>query len=64
MTYKSRRLCNCCRLAKCFQAGMQKSLIRSEAEREARKQLVEQNRQKRLQSKTNRTNHLVNENFF
>jgi len=59
VTYKSRRLCNCCRLAKCFQVGMQKTLIRSEAEREARKQLVEQNRQKRLQSKTNRTNHLI-----
>jgi hypothetical protein len=28
---------------------MQKALIRSEAEREARKQLVEQNRQKRIQ---------------
>jgi hypothetical protein len=27
---------------------MQKSLIRSEAERESRKQLVEQNRQKRV----------------
>ncbi|CAF0973277.1 unnamed protein product [Adineta steineri] len=49
ITYKSRRLCNCCRLAKCFRVGMQKSLIRSEAEREARKQLVEQNRKKRVQ---------------
>ncbi|UJR21536.1 hypothetical protein I4U23_024621 [Adineta vaga] len=49
VTYKSRRFCNCCRLAKCFRTGMQKSLIRSEAEREARKQLVEQNRKKRSQ---------------
>ena len=48
MTYKSRRFCNCCRLAKCFRVGMQKSLIRSEAERESRKQLVAQNRQKRV----------------
>lgn len=50
VTYKSRRFCNCCRLAKCFRVGMQKSLIRSEAEREARKQLIEQNRRKRIQS--------------
>ncbi|CAF0981296.1 unnamed protein product [Rotaria sp. Silwood1] len=49
VTYKSRRFCNCCRLAKCFRVGMQKSLIRSEAEREARKQLIEQNRRKRSQ---------------
>ncbi|CAF1302112.1 unnamed protein product [Rotaria sordida] len=49
VTYKSRRFCNCCRLAKCFRVGMQKSLIRSEAEREARKQLIEQNRRKRCQ---------------
>ncbi len=42
-------MCNCCRLAKCFRVGMQKSLIRSEGEREARKELIEQNRQKRAE---------------
>ena len=49
VTFKSRRFCNCCRLAKCFRVGMQKALIRSDAEREARKQLVAQNREKRVQ---------------
>jgi hypothetical protein len=38
---------------------MQKSLIRSEAEREARKQLVEQNRQRRIQSRTSKCYELV-----
>ncbi len=51
MTYESRRICNCCRLAKCFRVGMNKSLIRTEAEREARKQLVERNREQRKQLK-------------
>ncbi|CAF0894733.1 unnamed protein product [Rotaria sordida] len=49
VTYESRRICNCCRLAKCFRVGMQKSLILSDAERLARKELVQKNRQKRGQ---------------
>jgi hypothetical protein len=44
-------MCNCCRLAKCFRVGMQKSLIRTDAERNARKQLVERNREQRRQLK-------------
>jgi len=44
-------MCNCCRLAKCFRVGMQRSLIRTEAERNARKQLVERNREQRRQLK-------------
>jgi len=59
VTFKSRRFCNCCRLAKCFRVGMQKALIRSEAEREARKQLVEQNRQKRVQYPVMKTSDLI-----
>ncbi|CAF0825446.1 unnamed protein product [Rotaria sp. Silwood1] len=51
VTYESRRICNCCRLAKCFRVGMQKSLILSDAQRLARKELVQQNRLKRGQSK-------------
>ncbi len=51
MTYESRRSCNCCRLAQCFRVGMNKSLIRSEADRDARKQLVEHNRKQRRQLK-------------
>lgn len=47
MTYKYRRSCNCCRLAKCFRVGMKKSLILSDVEREARNKLVEANRLKR-----------------
>jgi hypothetical protein len=47
VTYESRRICNCCRLAKCFRVGMQKSLIRTDAERDARKRLVERNREQR-----------------
>lgn len=47
MTYKYRRSCNCCRLAKCFRVGMKKSLILSDLEREARNKLVEANRLKR-----------------
>ncbi len=43
-------MCNCCRLAKCFRVGMQKSLILSEAEKEGRKDVVQQNREKRAQS--------------
>jgi hypothetical protein len=38
---------------------MQKALIRSEAEREARKQLVEQNRQKRVQYPVIKSSDLV-----
>ncbi len=41
---------------------MQKSLIRSEAEREARKQLVAQNRQKRVQYSVIKTVDLVSNN--
>jgi hypothetical protein len=51
VTYESRRICNCCRLAKCFRVGMDKSLIQTEAEREERKQLVQHNREKRKQLK-------------
>jgi len=47
VTYKYRRSCNCCRLAKCFRVGMKKSLILSNEEREARNKLVEENRLKR-----------------
>ncbi len=47
ITYTDRRLCNCCRLAKCFRVGMKKSLILSDEERQARNQLVETNRLKR-----------------
>ncbi|CAF2734133.1 unnamed protein product [Rotaria sp. Silwood2] len=47
ITHTYRRLCNCCRLAKCFRVGMQKDLILSEAAKEARRQTVTQNRQKR-----------------
>ncbi|CAF0874449.1 unnamed protein product [Adineta steineri] len=47
VTYKRRRSCNCCRLAKCFRVGMDKSLILSDEEREARNKLVEMNRLKR-----------------
>ncbi len=50
ITFQSRRMCNCCRLAKCFRVGMQKSLILSDAEKEARKDVVQQNRKKRAQS--------------
>ncbi|CAF0869973.1 unnamed protein product [Adineta steineri] len=49
VTESYRRICNCCRLAKCFRVGMKKSLIRSDAEKEARRQLVLQNRQKRTE---------------
>ncbi|CAF1296947.1 unnamed protein product [Adineta ricciae] len=59
VAYKSRRFCNCCRLAKCFRVGMQKTLIRSEAEREARKQLVEQNRKRRSQYDMTTTTDLI-----
>ena len=41
VTYKYRRLCNCCRLAKCFRVGMQKSLILSDTEKLARKEIVQ-----------------------
>ena len=47
ITYGNRRLCNCCRLAKCFRVGMKKSLILSDEERQARNKLVEINRLKR-----------------
>jgi hypothetical protein len=49
VTYRSRRMCNCCRLAKCFRVGMQKSLIMSDTEKLARKELIQHNRQKRTQ---------------
>ncbi|CAF0809784.1 unnamed protein product [Adineta steineri] len=47
VSYKHGRLCNCCRLAKCFRVGMKKSMILSDEEREARNKLVEMNRLKR-----------------
>jgi hypothetical protein len=43
---------------------MQKALIRSEAEREARKQLVEQNRQKRIQYSVMKTSDLVRRKYI
>lgn len=49
VTYESRRICGCCRLAKCFRVGMKRSLILTDSEREARKALVQMNRLKRLQ---------------
>ncbi|CAF4727241.1 unnamed protein product [Rotaria sp. Silwood1] len=47
VTYKYRRSCNCCRLAKCFRVGMKKSFILTNEEREARNKLVATNRLKR-----------------
>ncbi|CAF4694194.1 unnamed protein product, partial [Rotaria sp. Silwood2] len=47
ITYKYRRSCNCCRLAKCFRIGMKKSSILSDEKREARNALVAINRLKR-----------------
>ncbi|CAF1442102.1 unnamed protein product [Rotaria sordida] len=49
ITYKYRRSCNCCRLAKCFRVGMKKSLILSDEKREARNKLIAINRLKRGQ---------------
>ncbi|CAF1465124.1 unnamed protein product, partial [Rotaria sordida] len=49
ITYKYRRSCNCCRLAKCFRVGMKKSLILSDEKREARNELIAINRLKRGQ---------------
>jgi hypothetical protein len=49
ITSEYRRMCNCCRLAKCFRVGMQKSMILSASEKEARKDLIQQNREKRAQ---------------
>jgi hypothetical protein len=43
---------------------MQKALIRSDAEREARKQLVQQNRQKRIQCPAMKTSDLVGRKFI
>ncbi len=47
ITYRHRRVCNCCRLARCFRVGMQKDLILSEDEKQTRRQIVAQNREKR-----------------
>ncbi|CAF3340775.1 unnamed protein product [Rotaria sp. Silwood1] len=47
ITYKYRRSCNCCRLAKCFRVGMKKSFILTDEQREARNKLVAVNRLKR-----------------
>lgn len=47
ITYKYRRSCNSCRLAKCFEVGMKKSLILSNEERVARNNLVLENRLRR-----------------
>jgi len=47
ISYKYRRSCNCCRLAKCFRVGMQKKSILSDEARETRNKLVETNRLKR-----------------
>lgn len=42
-----RRLCKCCRLAKCFRVGMKKEMILSENEKLERRQIIERNRRKR-----------------
>lgn len=47
MTYKYRRGCNGCRLAKCFHVGMKKALILTDEQREHRNKLVQENRLKR-----------------
>ncbi|CAF5088226.1 unnamed protein product, partial [Rotaria magnacalcarata] len=47
ITYKYRRSCNCCRLAKCFRVGMKKSFILTDEERESRNKVVAENRLKR-----------------
>ncbi|CAF5010885.1 unnamed protein product [Rotaria sp. Silwood1] len=49
ITYKYRRICNCCRLAKCFRVGMKKSFILTDEQREARNKLIAMNRIKRGQ---------------
>ena len=59
MTYASRRICNCCRLTKCFRVGMEKSLIRTKAEKEAWKDIVQQNRDKRAQLAMSQKSHSV-----
>jgi hypothetical protein len=50
MTNRSRHICNCCRLAKCFRVGMQKSMILSDTEKLARRDIIEQNREKQTMS--------------
>ncbi|CAF5107716.1 unnamed protein product [Rotaria sp. Silwood1] len=64
ITHTYRRLCNCCRLAKCFRVGMQKDLILSEAAKEARRQTVAQNRQKRELALQTKCLDLVSMNIF
>ena len=48
ITYEDRRLCNCCRLAKCFRVGMKRDLILTDEEKRIRREIIEENRQKRL----------------
>jgi hypothetical protein len=59
-----RRSCNCCRLAKCFRVGMQKALILTDGEKEARRQIVEQNREKRGQLTKMKFSDLVSLNIY
>jgi len=59
VTHITRHMCKCCRLAKCFRVGMQKSLIRTAEENEARKEIVQQNRQKLRQLSNIQTLSLV-----
>ncbi|XP_054157169.1 nuclear hormone receptor HR96-like [Oppia nitens] len=47
ITAKTRKLCQKCRLNKCFTAGMKKEMLKNIEERESRKKLVEENRQKK-----------------
>lgn len=49
MSIETRRRCNCCRLAKCFRAGMNRNAILTDEQRLERNQLIEFNRQKRAE---------------
>ncbi|CAB3410176.1 unnamed protein product [Caenorhabditis bovis] len=52
----SRRFCQRCRLAKCFNVGMKKEWIMSDEARLEKKQRVEENRERRLLDALNRVN--------
>lgn len=45
--YLQIRRCSSCRLRRCFEMGMREELVRSEAENERHKQLVDINRKRR-----------------
>ncbi|CAF1332701.1 unnamed protein product [Rotaria magnacalcarata] len=68
ITRSTRRKCNCCRLAKCFQVGMNPNAIRSAEEKLERNQLIEYNRQRKLEKSTkshaiNLSQHILKTNF-